>query len=75
MGLDAIFDKTLLPLAQEFGACLFKLTLISGVYVLIRGNASESIKKVKTSTIGYVLLKTIKTYVDLIDQIAANITL
>ena len=73
MGLADVFENCLLPLAAEGGKCLFYITAVSGIYVLIRGNASESIKKIKTATIGYILLKTIKSYVSLIDRIAANI--
>ena len=36
MGLSAIFDNCLLPLAIEGGKCIFKLMLISGTYLLIR---------------------------------------
>lgn len=73
MGLATIFEQCLLPLAIEMGKCLFYIAAVSGIYVLIRGNASESIKKVKTSTIGYILLRSIKNYVDLIDRIVDNI--
>lgn len=73
MGLDTLFDKALLPIALTGGKCIFKLMLVSGAYVLMRGNASESIKKIKSATLGYVLLKTIQQYVLLIDSIAASI--
>ncbi|MEG0086548.1 MAG: hypothetical protein RR817_08750 [Niameybacter sp.] len=73
MGLAQIFEDCLLPLAVEGGKCLFYITCVSGIYVLIRGNASESIKKIKTATIGYILLRTIKNFVDLIDRIADTI--
>ena len=69
MGLSAIFDNCLLPLAIEGGKCIFKLMLISWTYLLIRGNVSESVKKVKMATIGYVLLGTIRKYVELVDSI------
>ena len=73
MGLTQVFDKCLLPLAIEAGTCIFKITLISGVYVLLRANTSEGIKKIKVASIGYVLLKSIGNYVKLIDRICANI--
>lgn len=73
MGLAQIFEEVLLPLAVEGGKCLFYISAVSGIYVLIRGNASESIKKVKTATIGYILLRMIKNYVALIDRITNNI--
>lgn len=75
MGLVEIFNEVFLPLVYEAGRCLFSITLISGVYVLIRAhNASESIKKIKTSTIGYFLLKSINSYIDLIDRISNEIS-
>lgn len=73
MGLDTLFDDILLPIAMTGGKCIFKLMLVSGAYILMRGNASESIKKVKSATIGYILLKTIQQYVQLIDSIVATI--
>lgn len=73
MGLATIFENCLLPLAIEGGKCLFYLTCVSGIYVLIRGNASESIKKIKTASIGYILLRSIKNFVNLIDRIADTI--
>lgn len=73
MGLLSAFDQCLLPLAFEAGTCLFKITLISGVYVLIRANAHEGIKKIKMASIGYVLLKSINNYIKLIDRICENI--
>ncbi len=73
MGLDTIFTESLLPLAIEGGKCLFYISMVSGIYVLIRGNCSDSIKKIKTATIGYFLLKMVKNYVALIDRIASNI--
>lgn len=73
MGLGGVFDNCLLPLAIEAGTCLFKITLISGIYVLIRANAHEGIRKIKMASIGYVLLKSINNYVRLIDRICASI--
>lgn len=73
MGLLSAFDGWLMPLAMEAGTCLFKLTLISGIYVLIRANAHEGIKKIKTASIGYVLLRSIGSYIRLIDSICNNI--
>ena len=73
MGLEVLFDKYLYPLALEGGKCIFKLMLVSGAYILMRGSGSESIKKIKSSTIGYILLKTIASYVRLIDNIADSI--
>lgn len=73
MGLGSVFDQFLIPLAVEAGTCIFKITLISGIYILIRSNAHEGIKKIKTATIGYVLLKSINNYVKLIDNICSNI--
>lgn len=73
MGLAKVFEDCLLPIAFEMGKCLFYLTIVSGVYVLIRGNASESIKKIKTATIGYVMLRCVVAFVNLVDRIADTI--
>lgn len=73
MGLAKLFEECLLPIAFEMGKCLFYLTIISGVYVLIRGNTSDSIKKIKTSTIGYVMLRCVVGFVNLVDRIADTI--
>lgn len=73
MGLQQAFDRILLPMAIEAGTCIFKLTLISGIYILMRSNTSEAIKKIKTASIGYVLLKSINSYITLIDNICSTI--
>lgn len=73
MGLGQVFDQCLLPLAIEAGTCIFKITLISGVYILLRANTHEGIKKIKIASIGYVLLRSIDSYVKLIDNICASI--
>lgn len=73
MGLSELFDQVLIPIAEEGGKCLFKLILVGGVYTLMRGSASESIKKIKMATIGYILLNTIQQYVKLIDRLADTI--
>lgn len=72
MGLAELFENLLLPLAIEGGKCLLYVSLVSGVYVLIRGSVSDSVKKIKTATIGYFFLRMIKSYVDLIDKLASN---
>ena len=74
MGLSAIFVKCRLPLDMEGGKCICKLMLISGKYIVIRGNGPESVKKVKMATIGYVLLGTIRKYVELVDSIIDGIS-
>lgn len=71
--LSIAFEECLLPLAFDAGRCLFYLTIISGVYVLIRGNASEAIKKIKMSTTGYVILRCVVAFVNLVDRIADGI--
>ena len=73
MGLSSLFDSKLLPLAVDAGVCIFKLMLVSGAYILMRGGASDAIKKVKSATLGYLLLKIISTYVKVIDTIADGI--
>lgn len=73
MGLDVAFENAILPLLVEGGKCIFYLSVVSGIYVLIRGNASESIKKIKMSVIGYIMLTMIRKFVVLIDKLAANI--
>lgn len=73
MGLSTAFEDAILPIFVEMGKCLFYLSVMSGIYVLIRGNASESIKKIKMSIIGYTALTLIKQFVNLIDKLAANI--
>lgn len=73
MGLGQVFDNCLLPLAIEAGTCIFKITLISGIYVLMRANTHEGIKKIKVASVGYVLLKSIGNYVRLIDRICEGI--
>lgn len=73
MGLDMAFENALLPLAIAGGKCLFYLSTISGIYCLIRGNGSESVKKIKMSITGYVMLTMIREFVNLIDRLAATI--
>ena len=73
MGLTDLFEVCLLPLAIEGGRCLFYLSCVSGVYLLIRGDAGGSIKKIKTATVGYIVLTSLKNFVRLIDRIVAQI--
>lgn len=67
MSILSFFENCLFPYAITGGRILFYIALTSGAYLFIRGESSSSIKKIKTSTIGYCLLKLIKTYVDMID--------
>lgn len=73
MGLSQVFETAILPLCFDMGKCMFYITIISGVYVLIRGNVHESIKKIKTATIGYVILRCVVSFVNLVDRIADTI--
>ena len=73
MGLANAFESSILPIFFDFGKCLFYVSIISGVYMLIRGNGSESIKKIKTSIIGYVAMRCTIAFVNLVDRIADTI--
>lgn len=73
MGLAQIFETTIMPIIWDGGKCLFYITLVSGIYAFIRGSASDSIRKIKVSIIGYVLLQFIIELVGLIDKLSATI--
>lgn len=73
MGLANAFESGILPIFFDFGKCLFYTSIISGVYMLIRGNGSESVKKIKTSIIGYVAMRCVVAFVNLVDKIADGI--
>lgn len=68
--ISSAFEENILPLAFDIGKCIFMTTTISGVYILMRGNQSEAIKKIKNSVWGYIILRLICSFVELIDKIA-----
>lgn len=71
--ISKAFQDNILPIAFDIGRCIFITTTIGGVYVLIRGNQSEAIKKIKNSTIGYIILRMVVAFADLVDKVASQL--
>lgn len=71
--ISKAFIDNILPIAFDIGKCIFITTTIGGVYILIRGNQSEAIKKIKNATVGYVILKLILAFTELVDKVTSEL--
>ena len=64
------FRKNVLPLFFDFGKVVFWCTTVYGCYYLMRRQVNEGADRIKWAALGYIALRMINSFTDLVDAVA-----
>lgn len=67
------FDISIMPILSDIGKVIFKVSVVGGIYLIIRQNAPKGIERIKYAAIGYVALNAMDLFINIVDNIGKNI--
>lgn len=70
---SSAFDFNVMPILIDIGRVIFKVSVVGGVYLIIRQNTTKGIEQIKSAAIGYVALNAMDLFVNIVDNISQNI--
>ena len=73
--ISRVFDESIMPYVYDIGKLLLKVGIVQGAYYVMRADRKAGIEKIKYASFGYIMLKFIDVFINIIDEISANITM
>lgn len=72
--ISEAFRKAVLPYLLDFGKVVFWCSTIYGIYFLIRRQVSEGTDRIKWAALGYICLRLINAFTNLVDSIGEQMS-
>lgn len=68
-----LFLDGLMPIVMDITGILFRVSIIGGIYCIMRSDSKNGLNRIKMATIAYCMLKFIEVFVQLIDLAVAKV--
>lgn len=71
--LSKAFIDNFLPILYDLGKVVFWVSAIGGLYLVMRTQITEGIERLRAAALGYIGLRLLTGFVELVDKITSGI--
>jgi len=73
--ISEYFNYGVMPILLDAIKVIFKVSVVQGIYYILRSDRKTGIDRIKHATTGYIMFKFIDIFISLIDEVVNNATL